>query len=135
MAELHEERGISFPFRISSKGGAAMSVANSNSVERLVESMQQIIGTSEGERCMEFNVYSEVRSLLFSSVENDDTIFSVCEYMVKDAINRLEPRVTVNDVVIKVDELTNSIIAVVNFTVNNTNSTYNTSLGLGDANE
>lgn len=135
MAELHEERGISFPFRISSKGGATMSVANSNSVERLVESMQQIVGTSEGERCMEFNVYSEVRSLLFSNVETDDTIFSVCEYMVKDAINRLEPRVTVNDVVIKVDELTNSMIAVVNFTVNNTKNTYNTSLGLGDANE
>ena len=69
MAELHEERGISFPFRISSKGGATMSVANSNSVERLVESMQQSVGTSEGERCMEFNVYSEVRSLLFSNVE------------------------------------------------------------------
>lgn len=135
MAELHEERGISFPFRISPKGGATMSVANSNSVERLVESMQQIVGTSDGERCMEFNVYSEVRSLLFSSVDTDDTILSVCEYMVKDAINRLEPRVSVNDVVIKVDELTNSIIAVVNFTVNSTKDTYITSLGLGDANE
>lgn len=135
MAELHEERGISFPFRISSKGGAAMSVANSNSVEKLVESMQQIVGISEGERCMEFNVYSEVRSLLFSSVDTDDTILSVCEYMVKDAINRLEPRVTVNDVVIKFDEDSNSIIAIVNFTVNNTGNTYNTSLGLGDINE
>ena len=134
MAELHEERGISFPFRISSKGGAAMSVANSNSVEKLVESMQQIVGISEGERCMEFNVYSEVRSLLFSSVDTDDTILSVCEYMVKDSINRLEPRVTVNDVVIKFDEDSNSIIAVVNFTVNNTGNTYNTSLGLGDIN-
>ena len=133
MAELHEERGISFPFRISSKGGAAMSVANSNSVEKLVESMQQIVGISEGERCMEFNVYSEVRSLLFSSVDTDDTILSVCEYMVKDAINRLEPRVSVNDVVIKFDEITNSIIAVVNFTVNSTKDTYITSLGLGDA--
>ena len=97
--------------------------------------MQQIVGTSDGERCMEFNVYSEVRSLLFSSVDTDDTILSVCEYMVKDAINRLEPRVSVNDVVIKVDELTNSIIAVVNFTVNSTKDTYITSLGLGDANE
>ena len=133
MAELHEERGISFPFRISSKGGAAMSVANSNSVEKLVESMQQIVGISEGERCMEFNVYSEVRSLLFSSVDTDDTILSVCEYMVKDAINRLEPRVSVNDVVINFDEITNSIIAVVNFTVNSTKDTYITSLGLGDA--
>ena len=80
-----------------------------------------------------FIVYSEVRSLLFSSVDTDDTILSVCEYMVKDAINRLEPRVSVNDVVIKVDELTNSIIAVVNFTVNSTKYTYNTALGLGDA--
>ena len=133
MAESYEERGISFPFRISSKGGAAISVANSNSVGKLVESMQQIVGISEGERCMEFDVYSEVRSLLFSSVDTDDTILSVCEDMVKDAINRLEPRVSVNDVVIKVDELTNSIIAVVNFTVNNTKDTYNTSLGLGDA--
>ena len=135
MAESYEERGISFPFRISSKGGAAISVANSNSVGKLVESMQQIVCTSEGERCMEFQVYSEIRSLLFNNVENDDTILGVCEYMVKDAINRLEPRVTVNDVVIKFDEDSNSIIAVLNFTVNNTGNTYNTSLGLGDINE
>jgi len=84
---------------------------------------------------MEFQVYSEIRSLLFNNAENDDTILGVCEYMIKDAINRLEPRVTVNDVVIKFDEDSNSIIAVVNFTVNNTGNTYNTSLGLGDINE
>ena len=135
MAESYEEKGISFPFRISASGGAAMSVANSNSVERLVESMQQIVGTSEGERCMEFQVYSEIRELLFNNTDNDDTLLSVCEYMVKDAINRLEPRVTVNDVVIRFDESNNSIIAVVNFTANVTGNTYNTTLGLGDMNE
>lgn len=129
MAEYHEERGISFPFRISVKGGATMSVANSNSVEKIVESMQQIVMTREGERCMEFQVFSLIDNLIYNILE-DETLLQVCKFMVKDAINRLEKRVTVNDVEIVQDEKTNSLYALVNFTVISTGNTYNTTLGV-----
>ena len=128
MSTFYEERGISFPFRVSVRGGATMSVANTNSVDKIVESMQQIVLTREGERCMEYDVYSQIDKLIFNI--EDDTLRQVCEYMLKDAINRLETRVTVNDVRLARDEKTGIIYALVNFTVNKTNNNYNTTLGV-----
>ena len=128
MSTFYEEKGISFPFRVSVRGGATMSVANTNSVDKIVESMQQIVLTREGERCMEYDVYSQIDKLIFNI--EDDTLRQVCEYMLKDAINRLETRVTVNDVRLGRDEKTGIIYALVNFTVNKTNNNYNTTLGV-----
>ena len=128
MSTFYEEKGISFPFRVSVRGGATMSVANTNSVDKIVESMQQIVLTREGERCMEYDVYSQIDKLIFNI--EDDTLRQVCEYMLRDAINRLETRVTVNDVRLARDEKTEIIYALVNFTVNKTNNNYNTTLGV-----
>lgn len=128
MSTFYEEKGISFPFRVSVRGGATMSVANTNSVDKIVESMQQIVLTREGERCMEYDVYSQIDKLIFNI--EDDTLRQVCEYMLKDAINRLETRVTVNEVRLARDESTGIIYALVNFTVNKTNNNYNTTLGV-----
>ena len=128
MSTFYEEKGISFPFRVSVRGGATMSVANTNSVDKIVESMQQIVLTREGERCMEYDVYSQIDKLVFNI--EDDTLRQVCEYMLKDAINRLETRVTVNEVRLARDEKTGIIYALVNFTVNKTNNNYNTTLGV-----
>ena len=128
MSTFYEEKGISFPFRVSVRGGATMSVANTKSVDKIVESMQQIVLTREGERCMEYDVYSQIDKLIFNI--EDDTLRQVCEYMLKDAINRLETRVTVNDVRLARDEKTGIIYALVNFTVNKTNNNYNTTLGV-----
>ena len=128
MSTFHEEKGISFPFRVSVRGGATMSVANTNSVDKIVESMQQIVLTREGERCMEYDVYSQIDKLIFNI--EDDTLRQVCEYMLGDAINRLETRVTVNEVRLARDESTGIIYALVNFTVNKTNNNYNTTLGV-----
>lgn len=128
MSAFYEEKGISFPFRVSVRGGATMSVANTNSVDKIVESMQQIVLTREGERCMEYDVYSQIDKLIFNI--EDDTLRQVCEYMLRDAINRLETRVTVNEVRLARDENTGIIYALVNFTVNKTNNNYNTTLGV-----
>lgn len=128
MSTFYEEKGISFPFRVSVRGGATMSVANTNSVDKIVESMQQIVLTREGERCMEYDVYSQIDKLIFNI--EDDTLRQVCEYMLKDAINRLETRVTVNEVRLARDEKTGIIYALVNFTVNKTSNNYNTTLGV-----
>lgn len=128
MSTFYEEKGISFPFRVSVRRGATMSVANTNSVDKIVESMQQIVLTREGERCMEYDVYSQIDKLIFNI--EDDTLRQVCEYMLKDAINRLETRVTVNEVRLARDENTGIIYALVNFTVNKTNNNYNTTLGV-----
>ena len=126
MAEKFESKGISFPFRVGVRGGITMSVANYNTPQKIVESYQQILGTNQYERCMENQVFSQIETLLFDVA--DESLVAILEYMVKDALNSLEKRAVVNDVL--VGKYENYIIAVINFTVLNTGKTYNTALEL-----
>lgn len=126
MAENYQLKGISFPFHIGVRGGISTSVANYNTPQKIVESYQQILGTGQYERSMEYQIFSQIDTLIFESA--DETLIKVLEYMVKDALNSLEKRAKVNDVVVGVVE--NYVIAVLNFTVINTGQTYNTVLDL-----
>lgn len=126
MAESYQLKGISFPFHIGVRGGVSTSVANYNTPQKIVESYQQILGTNQYERSMEYEVFSQIDALIFESA--DETLMKVLEYMVKDALNSLEKRAKVNDVVVGVVE--NYVVAVLNFTVINTGKTYNTVLDL-----
>jgi phage baseplate assembly protein W len=120
-------KGMSFPFRISVKGGVTESIADSSTVTKYVESMQQIVSTKQGERFMNFDIYSEVDKLVYNV--NDSTIRKSCEYLVKECLNKLETRVTVNDVTIVTEDST--VLAMVNFTVNSTNQKYLAPLEVG----
>lgn len=126
MAEKFESKGISFPFRIGVRGGIEMSTANYTTPQKIVESYQQILGTNQYERCMENQVFSQIETLLFDVA--DESLVAILEYMVKDALNSLEKRARVNDVL--VGKYENYIIAAINFTVLNTGKTYNTTLEL-----
>lgn len=126
-------KGISFPFRVSVKGGATMSSVDINSPQKIVESYQQILMTHEGERCMEFQQYSHIDKLVFSLMgTRDSSLTELCEALVMDALNTLEKRATVNDVVLTELEDTNTLVAIVNFTVKMTEETYNTTLKVGE---
>lgn len=126
MAESYELKGIAFPFHIGVRGGVAMSKANYSTPQKIVESYQQILGTGKYERSMEYQVFSQIDALVFDAA--DETLTSVLEYMVKDALNSLEKRATVNDVIVGTVE--SYVVAVINFTVLNTGKTYNTVLNL-----
>ena len=107
-----------------------MSIADSTTPQKIVESFQQIICTNKFERSMEFQIYSQVENFVFHA--NDDTLVSVLEYMVKDALNSLEKRASVNDVVttrVDLPDGSSMVAFAVNFTVLATNKTYNTLLG------
>ena len=131
MADNYQDRGISFPFRIGVKGGVQMSVADGNSVQHIVESYAQILLTREGERSMEYQVYTQLDKLIFGIP--DDSMQKLVEYMVKDSLNRLETRATVNDVLITKDEVnSNYLWVLVNFTYKRTGKHYNAKLGVGE---
>lgn len=126
MAEKFESKGISFPFRVGIRGGIIMSVADYDSPQKIVESYQQILGTNQYERCMENQVFSQLEALIFDVA--DESLSAIIEYIVKDALNNLEKRATVNDVL--VGKYENYVLAAINFTVLNTGKTYNTTLQL-----
>ena len=84
--------GISFPFRINSRGGVAMSTTSSTNPTHIQESIQQIFSTEFLERPMEGDeVYTTVSSLLFEP--NDVSLQQVLKTRIVNDIERLEERV------------------------------------------
>lgn len=131
MADQYQDKGISFPFRIGVRGGVTMSTAGVDSVQRIVESYAQILLTREGERSMEYQVYTQIDQLIFGIP--DESMQQLVEYMVKDSLNRLETRAIVNDVLITRDEKNSNFLWVlINFTYKRTGKHYNAKLGVGE---
>lgn len=84
-------KGISYPFRISNRGGVIMSTTSQNDPTHIAESIQQIFNTSYLERPMESEIYTTVTSLLFEP--NDITLQQVLKSRIVDDLERLEKRI------------------------------------------
>lgn len=107
-----EYKGISFPFRLSDKGGVVTTVANMNSVPHIVESIQQILTTRRLERCMEYHIYSDIDTLIFEN--NDESTRSLLKYEIEQALT-LEKRIEVQDIDVYSED--NKLMANIHFTV------------------
>lgn len=77
-------RGISFPFRIGIRGGVAMSEDSYTALPHLHEALQQVIGTSVGERPMLPEFGSEVDTSIFET--DSQSSRTMLEFQVKGAI-------------------------------------------------
>lgn len=83
--------GISYPFRISNRGGCVMSTTSKTDPTHISESIQQIFNTNFLERPMETDVYTTVTSLLFEP--NDLTLQEVLKSRIVSDLERLENRI------------------------------------------
>lgn len=83
--------GISYPFRISNRGGVVMSTTSNNDSTHIAESIQQIFNTDFLERPMESDVYTTITSLLFEP--NDITLQQVLKSRIVNDLERLEERI------------------------------------------
>ena len=84
-------KGISYPFRISNRGGVVMSTTSRNDPSHIAESIQQIFNTNFLERPMEADIYSNITSLLFEP--NDISLQQVLKSRIVDDLDRLEKRI------------------------------------------
>lgn len=84
-------KGISYPFRISNRGGVVMSTTSKNDPTHIAESIQQIFNTNFLERPMEAEIYSSVTSLLFEP--NDIALQQVLKSRIVSDLERLEERI------------------------------------------
>lgn len=84
-------KGISYPFRISNRGGVVMSTTSRTDPSHIAESIQQIFNTSFLERPMEAEIYTTVTSLLFEP--NDVALQQVLKSRIVDDLERLEGRI------------------------------------------
>ncbi len=86
-------RGIRFPFRFSERTGGT---EESSDLDRIRESILQILETRPGERLMRPEFGSRVKDLVFE--QNDAVLKGLLRFHITDAIRRWEKRVTVTNV-------------------------------------
>ena len=122
--------GISFPFRIGVKGGVAMSTADTKDVTHIIESMEQILRTFKYERTMEHHIYSEIDTSIFEP--NGISSHTLLKYQIKDALNRLEPRIEV--ISVDVSSENSYVYATIHFKALPYDSEFTTKLKVGDVN-
>lgn len=84
--------GISYPFRISNRGGCVMSTTSKTDPTHIAESIQQIFITNYLERPMEGGeVYTTISMLLFEP--NDVSLQQVLKVRMVEDLERLEERI------------------------------------------
>lgn len=129
--------GISYPFRINSRGGVAMSTTDISDPTHIIESIRQIFGTNILERPMEEGFYSTVAPLVFSY--NDTPLQNILRLRIVEDLQRLEDRIEVgeNDIEfsIEVDEEgIEYLYALITFRVIKYNTYYTAKIKVGDLN-
>lgn len=83
--------GISYPFRISNRGGVVMSTTSRTDPTHIAESIRQIFSTNFLERPMESDIYTTVTTLLFEP--NDIALQQVLKTRIVEDLTRLEKRI------------------------------------------
>jgi uncharacterized protein len=105
--------GISFPFRIGSKGKVVLSTTTDMEITHINESIRQILLTQKGERVNEPDFGANLNSIIFDNI--DETLINVIAYKVREALEIYEPRIQVRDVIIT--EIDGGIVVTVDFIV------------------
>lgn len=87
--------GLKFPFTLQSTSGGT---AVSEEQEHIEESIRQILSTSPGERLMQPEFGSKLKSLIFE--QDDEILADLLNYYITEAILTWEKRVTVIEVAV-----------------------------------
>lgn len=126
-------KGISFPFRFNSAGGVATSTTSPDDFTHIRESIEQIIRTKRYERVMEPDFYCELDPALFENIDDTSTQ-GILAFSIKEAIERLDDRVEIQDITFEVDN-EGEIIANITFLVKKYLKTEVTKIPLGGGSE
>lgn len=126
-------KGISFPFRFNSAGGVATSTTSPDDFSHIRESIEQIIRTKRYERIMESDFYCELDPALFENIDDTSTQ-GILAFSIKEAIERLDDRVEIQDITFEVDN-EGEIIANITFLVKKYLKTEVTKIPLGGESE
>lgn len=105
--------GLSFPFRVGSKGRVVLSTTTDVDLAHIKESITQILLTQKGERVNEPEFGAGLKQMVFENF--DETIVGVISYKIEEALSIWEPRIEVTNVHVISEE--NKIEILVNFRV------------------
>ena len=126
--------GISYPFRVSNRGGCVMSTTSATDPTHIAESIQQIFNTSFLERPMEAEIYTSVTPLLFEP--NDETLQQVLKSRMVEDIERLEERVECDEdgieFVVEVEDDVEFLYAYITYVITKYNTSYTSKVKVGE---
>lgn len=113
-------QGWRYPMRVDGSGGIAMS-RGENDIEFAI---MVILGTAKGERVMRPEFGSSIHDFVFAP--NNATTHGLLEYHVRDALTFWEPRINVDNVDVRADDLNpNRVMIDIGYTVKATNDSRN----------
>src|SRR5215213_486576 len=98
--------GWAFPLRLSMTGGVAL-VADER---ELADAIRIILGTAVGERPMRPEFGSRIYDFVFD--EADAATASRLAYAVREALERWEPRIDLDEVTVTVDEVNRNLLYI-----------------------
>ena len=120
MAHEFIGKGWAFPLRTDRTGGIAL-VSNERELE---ESIRLILATSPGERPMRPEFGCAVHDYVFAPA--DAATAGDIAYAVRVALERWEPRITLEDVIVRFDAVeTGTLFIDINYTIRGTNDPRN----------
>ena len=126
--------GISYPFRISNRGGCVMSTTSRNDPTHIAESIQQIFNTNYLERPMEAEIYTTVTALLFEP--NDIALQQVLKSRIVNDLERLEDRIECNeddiDFEVEVEDDVEYLYANITYKITKYNTYYTSKIKVGE---
>jgi phage baseplate assembly protein W len=120
MSERFIGRGWAFPLRVGPTGGIAM-VEREREIE---EAIRLVLGTAPGERPMRPEFGCGIHDYVFAP--GDGATAGRIAQQVREALERWEPRVAVDDVVVAFDAVEDGTLYIdVHYTVRSTNDRRN----------
>lgn len=130
--------GISYPFRINSKGGVAMSKTSRSDSSHIRESIEQVFKTNFLERPMEGgDIYTSVSMLLFEP--NNMALQSVLRARIVDDLTRLDDRIEIQDegvvFTVRESDISNEVYIQLTYRIKKFNTYYTSEIRIGDINE
>lgn len=105
-------KGVAFPFSFNSRGGVSTSILSPNDYSRIKESITHIITTRKGESPMRPDFGTNADNYIFEDFE-DETTIGMLRYELEEAIERAEPRVSLQNLNAWKDEKTEQIFVEV----------------------
>ncbi len=113
-------QGWSFPLGVDGAGRISMSRGGKD----IEQSIMIILGTSKGERVMRPEFGSSIHDYVFAP--NNATTHGLLAYHVRDALSFWEPRIEVDDVDVRPDDMNPSRVLInILYTVKSTNDNRN----------
>lgn len=126
--------GISYPFRVSNRGGVVMSTTSRNDPTHIAESIQQIFNTSYLERPMEAEIYTTVTSLLFEP--NDISLQQVLKNRMVNDLTRLEERIECDEegieFEVEIEDEVEILYATITYKIIKYNTYYTSKIKVGE---